>query len=183
MGRVLSLLTRSILIIVLLLFCCAYSWQEQEKATPTKEEMKAHVEKILQMWNEGNLAIVDEMFSPQVIVHYSASPEDIKGLEGVKYWVTNSRTMFPDFTMTFDETIIAGNIFIVRWSITGTNTGPITSPQGEIPPTGKKIHITGISIAKEENGKIVEEWVVYNVMDMMMQLGFTLMPPQPQKQE
>lgn len=179
MGKVIRLLTKSILIIVLLLFCSAYSWQEQEKATPTGEEMKANVEKILEMWNEGNLAIVDEIFAPQVVVHYSASPEDIKGLEGVKQWITNSHTMFPDFAMTFDETIIAGNIFVARWSVNATNTGPIASPQGEIPPTGKKVHFSGISISKEENGKIVEEWVIYNVLDMMTQLGFTLVPPQP----
>jgi steroid delta-isomerase-like uncharacterized protein len=177
------LLTKIILAIVLVFLCCGFSRQEQEKATPTKEEMKAHIEKILGMWNEGNLALVDEIFAPQVVVHYSASPEDIKGLEGVKQWMTNSHTMFPDFSMTFDETIIAGNIFVVRWSITGTNTGPIASPQGEIPATGKKVHFSGVSITKEENGKIVEEWVIYNVLDMMMQLGFTLVPPQMEKQE
>jgi steroid delta-isomerase-like uncharacterized protein len=181
MGKVIGLLTKSILIIVLVLFCSAYSWQEREEATPTEEKMKAHVEKVLEMWNEGNLAIVDELFAPQVVVHYSASHEDIKGLEGVKQWVTNTRATFPDFTKTFDETIMAGNIFVARWSINATNTGPIPSPQGEIPPTGKKMHISGISISKEENGKIVEEWVIYNVLDTMMQLGFTLVPPQSQQ--
>jgi len=45
------------------------------------------------------------------------------------------------------------------------------------------VHFSGISITKEENGKIVEEWVIYNVLDMMMQLGFTLVPPQVEKQE
>jgi predicted ester cyclase len=52
-------------------------------------------------------------------------------------------------------------------------------PTGELPPTGKEVRITGLGIDRVQNGKIVEELVVYNVLDMMLQLGFTLTPPQP----
>ncbi len=81
--------------------------------------------------------------------------------------------------MTFDEVIIQGDKIASRFTVTGTNTGPLSMPSGELPPTGKKVRFTGLGIDRVQNGKITEELVVYNVLDLMLQLGFTLTPPQP----
>ena len=59
----------------------------------------------------------------------------------------------------------------------GTNTGSLTS-LGEIPPTGKKIKVDVIEIDRIINGKIVEEWISYNRLDIIEQLGFKILPPE-----
>lgn len=81
--------------------------------------------------------------------------------------------------MKFDKVIVKGNVVITCWTATGTNTGVLSMPPGELPPTGKKVQFSGLGIDRVQNGKITEELVVYNVLDMMLQLGFTLAPPQP----
>jgi steroid delta-isomerase-like uncharacterized protein len=167
----------------IILLCFTLSCQKPVEEGITEEEAKAKTDRMLEMWNEGNLALVEEFFAPEVVVHYSASPEDLVGLEGVKSWITSTRTMFPDFNMKFDEIITEGNNIVTRWTATGTNTGALHTPMGEFPATNKNIRIFGFSLSKSENGKIVEEWVVYNVMDMMQQLGFTLTPPQQPEEE
>jgi len=50
---------------------------------------------------------------------------------------------------------------------------------GDLPPTGKKFRTTGLGIERVQKGKIIEILAVFNMLDMMKQLGFTLTPPQP----
>jgi steroid delta-isomerase-like uncharacterized protein len=167
----------------IILLCFTLSCQKPVEEGITEEEAKAMADRMLEMWNEGNLALVEEFYAPEVVVHYSASPEDLVGFEGVKNWIISTRTMLPDFNMIFDEIIAKGNNVVTRWTATGTNTGPLHTPMGELPATNESIRIFGFSLSRSENGKIVEEWVVYNVMDMMQQLGFTLAPPQPPEEK
>lgn len=47
-----------------------------------------------------------------------------------------------------------------------------------ISPTGKQITITGMSILRIANGKIVEEWAMPDFMSMMQQIG-AIPTPEP----
>ncbi|MCK5207633.1 MAG: ester cyclase, partial [Cyclobacteriaceae bacterium] len=91
-----------------------------------------------------------------------------------KEYVTSTRTSFPDFEATIDELIIKGNKSIGRWTVTGTNTGPY----GELPPTGKKITISGVTMGHVVDGKVSEQWMFYNQALSFTQLGFTITPPE-----
>jgi len=163
----------TLLILLCITFCC----KQQVMEGLTEEEAKAITDRVLEIWNDGNLALVDEVYAPEVVVHSSSSPEDMVGFEGIKGWVTNTRTAFPDFKMTFDEIIVKGDKIVTRWTSTGTHTGTFHMPFGDLPPTGKKINVSGVAINKIENRKAVDELVVFNVLDMLQQLGFTLVPP------
>ena len=162
-------------IIILLLLCFPVSGQQKCKETISEEEVKALAEGILKIWNEGNMALVEEHCDPNFVIHHCGFPEDLVGLEAFKGWVTSSRTSFPDFAITFDKVILKGDMITLRWTVTGTNTGPL----GELPATGKKFRISGLSLVRVADKKVAEEWIYYNLLDMYQQLGFTLVPPQP----
>ena len=164
---------------LVILLCFTFSCQQQVEQGITEEEAKALLDRALEIWNNGNLALVEDVFAPEIVARTSTFPEDIVGLEGIKSWVTFARTAFPDLNMTFDEVIVKGDKIAARFTFTGTNTGALSMPYGELPPTGKKVQFSGLGIDRVQNGKITEEIVVYNVLDMMLQLGFTLTPPQP----
>jgi len=68
---------------------------------------------------------------------------------------------------------VAGDRIVLRWMVTGTDTGGV----GELPPTGMPIQISGASVIHVIDGRFVEEWMYYNEGAMMQQLGFTLAPP------
>ena len=62
----------------------------------------------------------------------------------------------------------------MTWTITGSNTGVF----GELPPTGKRIKISGITrMDFDEEGKIEVEEVCYNELSLLQQMGHTLNPP------
>jgi len=167
-----------------LLLCLSFSCQKQatEEAAEamTEEEMKARVERELEIWNAGNLALVDEFYAPEYVSHDYATNEEVVGLDALKEGITSMRTAFPDINVTYDEIIIMGDKTVTRWTMTGTHTGPMQqTPEGELPPTGKKVRLSGVTISRRINEKIVEEWSYFNVLDMVIQLGFTITPPAP----
>ena len=161
------------------LLCFTFSCQKQV----TEEEMIARVERELEIWNAGNLALVDEFYAPEYVSHNYATNEEQVGLDALKEGITSMRTTLPDINMTYDEIIIMGDKTVTRWTMTGTNTGPMQASEGELPPTGKKIRLSGVTISRRVNEKIVEEWIYFNVLDMVIQLGFTITPPAPPEPE
>jgi predicted ester cyclase len=40
------------------------------------------------------------------------------------------------------------------------------------PPTGKRMEVTGITIKRVSEGKVVEAWTNFDALGMMWQLGF-----------
>ena len=174
MKRSIRLLTKITPIIILVLLCFAFGCQQPVEEAITEEQAKALLDRYLEIWNEANLTIVEEVFDPEYVLHHCAYPEAIVGLDGFKNWTTSIFTAFPDFRCTIEEIFVKGDKIVSRFTITGTNAGPL----GELPPTGKKFRISGMDISRVANGKIAEEWLVYNALDMSQQLGFTLTPPQ-----
>jgi steroid delta-isomerase-like uncharacterized protein len=170
-----------------LLLCLNFSCQKQatEEAAEamTEEEMIALVERDLEIINAGNLALVDELYAPEYVSHNYATNEEQVGLDALKEGITSTRTTFPDINVTYDEIIAMGDKTVTRWTMIGTNTGPMQATDGELPPTGKKVRVSGVTIARRVNEKIVEEWDYFNVLDMVMQLGWTITPPQPPEPE
>jgi len=150
----------------------------QEKIDKEKE-MKALADKYLEIWNEGNLSLCDEILSPEIVRHTVDIYEDITGIEAFKEHVNLQWTTFSDFNVTLDELIIKGDIMVGRWTVTGTNTGPF----GELPPTGKKVKFSGVEVSHFLDGKAVEQWVYYNQAAVFSQIGFTISPPETQKEQ
>lgn len=60
-------------------------------------------------------------------------------------------------------------------SAQGTHTGPLATPMGEVPPTGKRLDMVGVTIATlDDRGLIKEEKRFYDTANVLRQLG--LMP-------
>ena len=152
--------------------CC------QEK-TDNEKENKVLADNYVKAWNEGNLSLFEELLSPEIVRHTVDIYEDIIGIEAFKGHVTLQRATFSDFNVTLDELIIKGDNMVGRWTLTGINTGPF----GELPPTGKKVKFSGVEVSHVVDGKVVEQWVYYNQAAIFTQIGFTITPPETQKEQ
>lgn len=80
-------------------------------------------DRVLGIWNEGNLAFINEVYAPEAVIRASHFPIPFKGQEGIKNWIVSTRTAFPDFQMTFEEIIIKKDRVVTRWTTTGTHIG------------------------------------------------------------
>ena len=96
----------------------------------------------------------------------------LKGLELYKDFVRSLITSFPDLILQIDEIYWMGNevdgyLSSTRWSATGTHTG--NGNYGE--PTDTKVQIWGITQNQVIGGRIVNEWMLFNELDLMMQIA------------
>jgi steroid delta-isomerase-like uncharacterized protein len=120
-----------------------------------------------ELWNKGNLSLADELFTPNYEHHDPSSPDFGRGPESEKKRAALYRTAFPDLQLTIEDIIAEGQTAMVRWSCRGTHKGDLSG----IAPTGKQVTISGVSIARFTNGKMVEGWVNWDALGLMQQLG------------
>jgi len=138
-------------------------------------EVDRIVSTYLQARNTANLGLLDQVYGAVVVVHDCGAPADIRGLDSLKSYYAGSHAGFPDFKIAVDDVLVSGDNLIYRWTITATHTGPLRG----LPPTGKAVRFSGLAIDRVANGRIVEEWVYFNLLDLLQQLGFSLVPPSP----
>jgi steroid delta-isomerase-like uncharacterized protein len=74
---------------------------------------------------------------------------------------------FPDMNTTVNDIVAEGDKVVVRYTIRGTHTGDMMG----VPPTGKSGEIAGITMLRLEDGKIVEEFSLADMMTLYQQLG------------
>ena len=133
-----------------------------------EHDVKAMVNHFVeQVWIKNNLAIADELVSPDFVNHDAASPEEARGPQGFKQHVLMTRRAFPDLTFTIDDHVAEGDKVVTRWTIRGTHRGELNG----IPPTGKPVVIPGISVIRVADGKVVERWGISDRLSVAQQIG------------
>jgi steroid delta-isomerase-like uncharacterized protein len=113
--------------------------------------------------NQRNWAVFDELHVPDYVCHYPS--RTIQGRELFKQYLSMLLTAFPDLHVTIEDLFEGeGDRVVVRYTYRGTHKGDLMG----IPPTGKQVTVTGIAIARVANGKVLEEWII---SDLMQQIG------------
>jgi steroid delta-isomerase-like uncharacterized protein len=138
------------------------------------EENKQLVKNFFEeVWNKGNLDYIDEIYTPDFTLHAlwqntsAGGAIEATGREPAKKVIGGWLAGFPDMTVTVDDQIAEGDLVGSRHTSTGTHAAVF---QG-IPPTGKSATITGMTLTRVENGKIVEAWTCWDALGMFEQLG------------
>ena len=121
-----------------------------------------------EVWNKGNLEIIDELYSTNFVWHFLPSGSETIGLDSLQEHVRKHREAFPDWTEEIKHIVAEGDFVSIHYVSRGTNEG---SFQGN-PPTGKPIEINEMSIFRIVDGKIVEQWLIPDLLSLNQQLGF-----------
>ena len=131
-------------------------------------ENKALVDRFFEeMCNGRKLALANEIFAANHAYHDPANAWVGAGPEGMQQVIAAYHGAFGDAHWSADETLLAGDRVITRWTGTGTHTGNL---QG-IAPTGKKVRITGIWMNRIAGGKIAESWNAWDALGILQQIG------------
>jgi steroid delta-isomerase-like uncharacterized protein len=137
-------------------------------AKENKAIIKQYVD---QVFNQGDLAAVDEYVAANYVRHDPGAPIEIRGPAGVRQLAAGFRAGFPDIHITVEEMIAEGDRVAQRLTVRGTHQGEFMG----IPPTGKQIEVTAIEIFELVEGKITEQWVEGDYLGLMQQVG--VIPP------
>jgi len=134
----------------------------------TTEQNKSLIRRwIEEGWNQGNLAVVDEIYAPNVVQHDPNSPMPVNSRKALKAYAANYRAAFPDLTFSVDDLIAEGDKVLWRFTSQGTHQGAL----GPIPPTGKQGTVTGMVLFRLASGQVAEVWANIDVLGLLQQLG------------
>ena len=125
---------------------------------------------------QGDLDVAYEIIAPNFVGHDPASPEDIRGPEGVKEFASMYRNAFPDVQMSLEDQVAEGDMVVTRWIASGTHQGDIMG----IAPTGNRVTVAGTSVERIVEGQIEETWDNYDALGMMQQIGAIPSPEEAQ---
>ncbi|MBD2459841.1 ester cyclase [Oscillatoria sp. FACHB-1407] len=120
-----------------------------------------------EVWNQKNLAVLDEIISPDHIRFEAGAPQELRGPEGVKQFIQTYMTAFPDAQLIVEDLFAEGDKVAVRWLFRGTHQGYLR----DIPPTGNVVTNPGMTIAHIVDGKMVQYWTSWDTLMLMAQLS------------
>ncbi|MBU0596457.1 ester cyclase [Candidatus Bipolaricaulota bacterium] len=123
----------------------------------------------LEIWNEANLALVDDVIGEGFVGHYETTT--VAGREAYRQYVPGTLAAFPDFRITVEELIAEGDLVVFRSTASGTHLGPL----GPIPATGLPWTVSGMVIRRIADGQVVETWQMNDMLSLLTQIG--VIPP------
>ncbi len=116
-------------------------------------------------WNAGDLTVVDELLAMDFVNH-EVTDAAVPHRELYKQAVIETRTAFPDWTLTIDDLIAEGEKVVARWRSHGTHTGKLPGQ----PSSGAWIQTRGITIVRVVDGEITDFWKQDNSHTLPQQL-------------
>ena len=134
------------------------------------------VEKHYQGMNSGDWDHIDGVFHPDVETSMPGG-EPTRGTAAFRATGQVFKRAFPDMKLELFRAVESDNLVIAEGRMTGTHSGPLASPQGEIPPTGRKISFDFADAFETQDGKVVKHRVYFDQMLLLGQLGLL---PEPQ---
>lgn len=130
----------------------------------------AVVRRFVDAITSGDGAALDEVLTPDFVAHapseiaHAAERQDRARLRAE---VERMADTLPDMQAAIHDLVVDGDRVAVRWSATGTHEGPLM----DIPATGRRLTIRGMNVVRVVNGRIAEDWVQWDVLDLLRQLG------------
>ena len=108
---------------------------------------------------------IDELTTPGFAYHLGGQPPQDRA--GMREFVAKTHEAFPDWRVEIADIAIATDVAAVRWRGQVTHGGTF---QG-IPPTGRRIAVSGINMYRIAEGRISEEWEQTDTIGLLQQLG------------
>ena len=126
-------------------------------------------------WNSQDWDTFEKRHSENTAVYWPGQPEPTRGRHAHHDEAVDFFKTFPDnplvnrpYKIFFGQ----GDFTCSVADFTGTMKGPMKGPDGKmISPTNKRFHVEFCTVARWENGEIVEERLFDDLVALMQQIG------------
>ena len=120
-----------------------------------------------ELYERGNLDAAYEIVAEDHVFHVPAGSAFVHGRDAVRKRVAMLRVAFPDLRFSIDEIFATGDMVAAHWTFSGTHRGDFLG----IAPTGKRVSIEGLSMARVEDGQLAESWGSWDTGEFLKQVG------------
>jgi predicted ester cyclase len=134
-------------------------------------EARSIVEAFYEKFNQGDLEATRPYFAEDM---ENISPTGtLHGWEAFRAFAQVFQMASPDAKLVAGTWVEDGNLVATEGTFAGTFTGPLQSPQGEVPPTGASFELPFVEINEIVDGRIKSHRTYYDQMRFMAALGLT----------
>ena len=134
------------------------------------KQLEANLEMYKRVWhnainNDDWTDVNEDNFDKNVTL--VLQPENVVGVQGVKDYYKNYVTGFSDRSFTIVDLFGQRDKIVKHWNFKGTHTGNFFG----IPPSGRKLDLSGVTLVKMKDGKIAQEHDIFDNLSFLKQLG------------
>jgi steroid delta-isomerase-like uncharacterized protein len=127
--------------------------------------------RIYELWNDRDIDAALDMATNDVDITLMAFPQKLTGRDGFRQFMQRFATAFSDMKKEVTNHVASEEQVVCEFKLRGTHDGPLQTPTGEVPPTGKTVDLSVIEVMGFRGGKVS---VIRNYSDtatLMRQLG------------
>lgn len=127
---------------------------------------------IHQRFSENQLDQVLELAADDVEIVLVPTGQTFRGREGFMQFMHGFKAAFPDIAIRHTNVLVSGDHVTVEATWSGTHTGPLMTPAGTVPATGKRVESSRIcEVMRFRNGKLVHLTNYQDLTSWLRQLG------------
>ncbi|WP_255196661.1 ester cyclase [Halorarius litoreus] len=141
-------------------------------ASPTAENIEMSERFTAEVFNERDLDALDELCAADCVVHDVPGETEIKGIDAYRAYMKSVLDGFSDLKAETAFCFGQDDLVCTRTNFSGTHDGEFMG----IPATDRSVEISGTTIARYEDGKMVESWSNLDTLGLLTQVGVVDMP-------
>ena len=130
-------------------------------------DLSSYADVINRAWNSHDMEGVISFYSPDYIGSHVGQTTPQRGHQGLRDMLRTYWMAFPDLQFTVTDTLIEGSRLAILWVAEGTHQGPIMN----IPATGHRVQVKGMSVIRVENGLVVSGQYIWDLAGMLRHIG------------
>ena len=131
------------------------------------DDLAIYAETINEAWNSHDIEKVLSFYSPEYVGDDVGQASLLRGHEGLRTMLEMYWRAFPDLRFAVTDTVVQDTRVAIVWVAEGTHQGPVMN----IPPTGHKVEVRGVSIIDVEDGLVVRGQYIWDLAGMLRHLG------------
>jgi steroid delta-isomerase-like uncharacterized protein len=122
-------------------------------------------------YNEKNWGAVAASVTADFVYDEVATQRRVQGAEQVIAAWQGWATALPDSKATFNSAQASGDVVVLEVTWRGTHQGPLQTPKGAIPATGKRIEVRACFVCETAGEKVKVQRHYFDMGTMLQQLG------------
>jgi steroid delta-isomerase-like uncharacterized protein len=130
-------------------------------------DLATYAEAINEAWNSHDIEKVIGFYSPEYVGDDVGLASPVRGRDGMRTMLESYWRAFPDLRFKVIGTVVEGIRLAILWIGEGTHHGTIMN----IPPTGHKVEVRGVSVIDVEDGLVVRGQYVWDLAGMLRHMG------------
>lgn len=133
-------------------------------------QAKSTVERLWQLLESDRIDEIASVVAPDCHIKMPGGV-NMSGRAALLETLRAYRVAFPDLRHTVKGSVEAGDAIALELEITGTHTGPMQTPQGTVPATGRRVVWEACDHVRVADGLITSWHAYYDTVPFLKALG------------